>query len=495
MKHSSKPGPVFAPQKPHVVNIHFGENGVGVSAAGSHDNKKRHSLRKTDVTTSASVQTLHPRDSSPIILPPKTSEAPPVYSYQPITASELIDPSAIKRTRVIEEMYRINERTKEIPLEERQRLFQIAIAMDAPKLARKLVAESNDLLSEEMNDGLFLTINMSNTRPSNLESSVEGSSNEDEKFCKAFDEVERIRKRLLDRANGIVPVNRYNEAESNRFVTPFSDQGGVAQGSVAVTETHASADSAADLFHNNSSGRSHSSNGSSNSGSGTGSQSKRLWGISNGKIPILAFPMRQNTGDDSSVSSSVAPSPQFNTAREHGYFFSEPLSAEDINARKQQIANSIDSLIDSRPNTARARSPRPNSSPAASINRQQQGFSFKQQQRPQQAPKVNSNPFFDPFLHPKEELRPHHHHVVPQSGVLLRGTEDGDDEAAVAAVFVPPTLQSAQRELSLIKRQNSAQGLLDILPVQGMRSCANETLLYIARVKFAQLVQFVIVVL
>eukprot|EP01039_Chlorochromonas_danica_P019976 gene19976-24289_t len=55
--------------------------------------------------------------------------------------------SKILRTRVLEEMYRIQQR-QQMTAEERQRLYQLAITMDAPKLARKLVVESKDLMEE-----------------------------------------------------------------------------------------------------------------------------------------------------------------------------------------------------------------------------------------------------------------------------------------------------------------------------------------------------------
>ncbi|RYH15420.1 hypothetical protein EON65_31775, partial [archaeon] len=51
--------------------------------------------------------------------------------------------SLIMRTRILEEMMRIHERNQ-ITQEERTRLFQIAMSMDAPKLARKLVAEAKE---------------------------------------------------------------------------------------------------------------------------------------------------------------------------------------------------------------------------------------------------------------------------------------------------------------------------------------------------------------
>lgn len=92
--------------------------------------------------------------------------------------------SRIIRSRVIEEMYRIQERAHITP-EERAKLFQIALSMDAPRLARKLVT---DRTTEEV--GAFLT------------GSPHGTSvmEEDEVFSQALEEVERIRQRLLQRA-------------------------------------------------------------------------------------------------------------------------------------------------------------------------------------------------------------------------------------------------------------------------------------------------------
>jgi hypothetical protein len=132
--------------------------------------------------------------------------------------------SKLIRTRVIEEMYRIQERAKITP-EERQKLFQIAVSMDAPKLARKLVSEAKDMRNDQQDEpssgGAFLTGeygndhhhkrhngNNNNNQQSNhqqnnssLSQQLHDSLDEDEMFCKAFDEVERIRKRILQRAS------------------------------------------------------------------------------------------------------------------------------------------------------------------------------------------------------------------------------------------------------------------------------------------------------
>jgi hypothetical protein len=127
--------------------------------------------------------------------------------------------SKLIRTRVIEEMYRIQERAKITP-EERQRLFQIAVSMDAPKLARKLVSETKDRFDDSAeigngNAGAFLTGNLieQNSRNRQLDDQESNEVDEDELFCKAFDEVERIRKRILQRASkaSLSPVNRHQQ--------------------------------------------------------------------------------------------------------------------------------------------------------------------------------------------------------------------------------------------------------------------------------------------
>jgi hypothetical protein len=170
--------------------------------------------------------------------------------------------SQLMRTRVIEEMYRIQERAQ-ITQQERQRLFQIAMTMDAPKLARKLVSEAKEQHTEnrhinENGGGAFLTGEIataprnkhSNSRSSygeketkerkrsdSLKSNEDDVSlsssqqlqqqqhhqpelNEDELFCKAFDEVERIRKRILHRVSdkpsgSLSPVNRSHHQNQN----------------------------------------------------------------------------------------------------------------------------------------------------------------------------------------------------------------------------------------------------------------------------------------
>lgn len=184
-------------------------------------------------------------------------------SVPPIGLSR--EDSNIMRARVIEEMYRIQERANITP-EERQRLFQLAMSMDAPRLARKLVAEAEE--GREEGVGAFLTVSkLNNSSSSSVLSGVSsrdmmtgnpsipsssssssghhnqiqrnthssqghystssslsnsnthqnnnhnnnnhnddgsGSSGggEDDAFCKAFDEVERIRQRILQRASG-----------------------------------------------------------------------------------------------------------------------------------------------------------------------------------------------------------------------------------------------------------------------------------------------------
>lgn len=148
--------------------------------------------------------------------------------------------SAIMRARVIEEMYRIQARSQITP-EERKQLYQLAMTMDAPKLARKIVADVKDNKIVE-SAGPFLTNDYLDSEPpseteiiedDDVGSVISGISHhsgvhsidgqkrksirhpptsaisrqltsavdDDELFCKAFDEVERIRKRMLQRAS------------------------------------------------------------------------------------------------------------------------------------------------------------------------------------------------------------------------------------------------------------------------------------------------------
>lgn len=137
--------------------------------------------------------------------------------------------SKVMRTRVIEEMYRIQQR-QQITTEERQKLYQLAITMDAPKLARKLVSESRDL---DATGGSFLTgdylgshsttgIAVPHGRERRLsKDKISGDNrgneaNEDDLFCKAFDEVERIRTRIITRANAPTSPVRTNHTQSHQ---------------------------------------------------------------------------------------------------------------------------------------------------------------------------------------------------------------------------------------------------------------------------------------
>jgi hypothetical protein len=111
----------------------------------------------------------------------------------------------IVKTRVIEEMGRIYDRAN-LTLEERQKMYQMAVTMDAPKLARKLVIDANELYLESIEGSSFLTGNSSVDQvddwSGNAEERREMEAIEaDEQFCKAFDEVERIRSRIIQRAS------------------------------------------------------------------------------------------------------------------------------------------------------------------------------------------------------------------------------------------------------------------------------------------------------
>eukprot|EP01039_Chlorochromonas_danica_P007480 gene7480-8271_t len=210
-------------------------------------------------------------------------------SVPPIGLSR--EDSNIMRARVIEEMYRIQERANITP-EERQRLFQLAMSMDAPRLARKLVAETEEGREDGV-VGAFLTVSKLNNSssssvlsgvssrdmmtgnpsiPSSSSSSSSGHHNqiqrntnhssqghysttslinsnaqnaqnhnnnddngndsgggEDDAFCKAFDEVERIRQRILQRASGntignaIPPTGRISSNNSNHHSSASAD--------------------------------------------------------------------------------------------------------------------------------------------------------------------------------------------------------------------------------------------------------------------------------
>eukprot|EP01034_Spumella_vulgaris_P025161 gene25161-31585_t len=73
--------------------------------------------------------------------------------------------------------------------------------MDAPKLARKLVIDANELYLESIEGNSFLTGNASVDETDGAPSQMDAIQQADEQFCKAFDEVERIRSRIIQRAS------------------------------------------------------------------------------------------------------------------------------------------------------------------------------------------------------------------------------------------------------------------------------------------------------
>lgn len=132
--------------------------------------------------------------------------------YNKMTEEEKI----IAKKKIEEEVNRIKER-KNISQEEKDRLNQMAIMMDAPRLARQIV---NDVKSNDYEATLRLNKNGSNWEENNLDQYYSSSSSvkfstgdfnfnqdvdEDTLLFKAYDEVERIKQRLLAKANSADP--------------------------------------------------------------------------------------------------------------------------------------------------------------------------------------------------------------------------------------------------------------------------------------------------
>jgi hypothetical protein len=125
----------------------------------------------------------------------------------------------VQRTRAIEELRRIQERTIVSPAE-RRRLIDAAMCMDPVKIARRAVISSDELARESKDSGSFLTGALLNM------AQVEGDGGEeepspDEKFSRALEEAERVRRRMLNRAAGGMSKVPAPVSVSSGFAAPL----------------------------------------------------------------------------------------------------------------------------------------------------------------------------------------------------------------------------------------------------------------------------------
>ena len=128
----------------------------------------------------------------------------------------------VQRTRAIEELRRIQERAAVSPAE-RRRLIDAAMSMDPVKIARRAVISSDELARESKDSGSFLTGALLNM---NTEAQVESKSGDedpspDEKFSRALEEAERVRRRMLDRAAGGMSKVPAPASVSSGFAAPL----------------------------------------------------------------------------------------------------------------------------------------------------------------------------------------------------------------------------------------------------------------------------------
>lgn len=247
---SSAKRAILIPQKTNIrLDLESLANANALAVPTLESKSRRPSLGKTPiVSTSVNIEKTpslsRPSSLYPVPLSARTTEDALAESRiaqfleDVPTVGLTKEDSKVLRTRVIEEMYRIQQRQQITP-EERQRLYQLAISMDAPKLARKLVAEVKDNAEETSSArstgsddydnhsqpvSSFLTgeyhipsqrtpkgqnKNSNNSALSPRAQSAQQPSrsyntndaDEDDLFCKAFDEVERIRQRMIQRVN------------------------------------------------------------------------------------------------------------------------------------------------------------------------------------------------------------------------------------------------------------------------------------------------------
>jgi hypothetical protein len=167
--------------------------------------------------------------------------------------------SKIVRTRVLEEMIRIQQRSRITP-EEREKLYQIAITMDAPMLAKQLVTDAKEAV-EANEHSAFLTgayrLNFSSSSSSSSsdlthdvqkldrilfttaatttsaginvaedDDEIDDNQTEENLYSKAVDEVERIRQRMIIRAANISPPPSKQQqiSQSNLLNKPSQQQ-------------------------------------------------------------------------------------------------------------------------------------------------------------------------------------------------------------------------------------------------------------------------------
>ncbi len=203
-----KKNPSFTSKRPILVtqktNIKF-----DLDINSIHSNHVDHKIKNTSMPKlEKSVSRLHKDKDGQLS---SRNEVKNEYIVPQVTIEQFLEKSVpigkhlphqdsgITRARVIEEMYRINQRAN-ISSEERKQLYQIAVTMDAPKLARKLVIDAKELHSESLEGFSFLTGNLTGPSHESHSSEERRVAEEDELFCKAFDEVERIRLRIFQRA-------------------------------------------------------------------------------------------------------------------------------------------------------------------------------------------------------------------------------------------------------------------------------------------------------
>ena len=146
-----------------------------------------------------------------------------VEAFQEYFKSNIQPDSTIFYERIMEEIVRIRRRANVLLSDEqRHEMIRLALAMDVTKLARKIVNDNKELMHESMDNESFLTAGMSSDM---MMVSIDNSDNDDDhdndaQFCKAFDEVERIRKRIIQQAS--VPFSA-NNTDSITVATTSND--------------------------------------------------------------------------------------------------------------------------------------------------------------------------------------------------------------------------------------------------------------------------------
>ena len=147
-----------------------------------------------------------------------------VEAFQEYFKSNIQPDSTIFYERIMEEIVRIRRRANVLLSDEqRHEMIRLALAMDVTKLARKIVNENKELMHESVDhESSFLTAGISSDM---MMVSIDNSDNDDNhdndaQFCKAFDEVERIRKRIIQQAS--VPFSA-NNTDSITVATTSND--------------------------------------------------------------------------------------------------------------------------------------------------------------------------------------------------------------------------------------------------------------------------------